>query len=193
MCERMKTKEAVLETPPDNRKESDNIARTQLDNRMAKAKPLKFGWTSEQTESITSTLNLLLANYAIHQQRLRSYHWNVKGRDFFDLHPEFENQYKEASVYVDALAERIRFFGKAPFSTMQEFLNAASLQETSGQLTAELMVRELLSDYRILAQYMADAIAVAIEQGDYGTEEIVKENIRSIEQYHWMLSSFMAQ
>jgi len=193
MCERMKTKEAILETQPDTRKEPDNIARTQLDNRMAKAKPLKFGWTSEQTETITNTLNVLLANYALHQQRLRSYHWNVKGRDFFDLHLEFKNQYKEATVYVDAIAERIRFFGKVPFSTMQEFLNAASLQETSGQLTAELMIRELLSDYRILAQFLSDAVDIAVEQGDSGTEEMVKKNIRSVEKHHWMLSAFMAQ
>jgi starvation-inducible DNA-binding protein len=179
----MKTKE---ENP-------ENVAQTQLDNRLAKSKPVKLGWSTTEIEDITKSLNYLLANYTIHYQRLRNYHWNVKGSDFFDLHEQFEKQYSEAILNIDDIAERIRIFGKTPLSTLREYLETAELKETGSQLSSELMVRELLSDYRILLQYMFAVVDVAVEHGDSGTEEMVKKFINSIEKHHWMLSAFMAQ
>src|SRR4026207_219187 len=76
--------------------ELENVPQTQLDNRMAKAKPTKLGWTAEEIENICTALNEVLSNYSVHYQKLRNYHWNVKGNDFFDLHIEFESQYNEA-------------------------------------------------------------------------------------------------
>jgi starvation-inducible DNA-binding protein len=171
----------------------ENVPQTQFDNRMAKTKPVKLGWASGETEEITKALNNLLANYSVHYQRLRNYHWNVKGSDFFDLHEQFETQYTESIQNIDDIAERIRIFGKTPLSTMQEFIENAELKESGSQLSSELMVRELLSDYRILLQYMFAVVEVAVEIGDSGTEEMVKKFINSIEKHHWMLSAFMAK
>lgn len=176
-----------------NEENSKTLAKTQLDNHMAKSKPTKLGWTAEEIEEITKSLNNLLANYTIHYQKLRNYHWNVKGSDFFDLHEQFETQYTEAFQNIDDIAERIRIFGKTPLSTLQEYLDTAELKETGSQLSSELMIRELLSDYRILLQYMFVVVEVAVELGDSGTEEMVKRFINSIEKHHWMLSAFMAQ
>lgn len=171
----------------------ENVPQTQLDNRLAKSKPVKLGWSAEETDEITKTLNSLLANYSIHYQKLRNYHWNVKGSDFFDLHEQFEQQYNEALQNIDDIAERIRIFGKIPMSTLKEYLDTAEIKETTSQLTSELMVRELLSDYRILLQYMFKVVEVAAQHSDSGTEEMVKVFIHHIEKHHWMLSSFMSK
>src|SRR6478736_9047862 len=104
-----------------------NVAQTQLDNRLAKSRPVKLGWTSEETERITQVLNQLLANYSVHYQKLRNYHWNVKGPDFFDLHEQFEMQYNEALQNIDDIAERIRIFQETPMSTMKEYLDASEI------------------------------------------------------------------
>lgn len=174
-------------------KNPENVAQTQLDNNMAKSKPVKLGWNASQTEEITKSLNDLLANYTIHYQRLRSYHWNVKGSDFFDLHEQFEVLFKIALSNIDDIAERIRIFGETPLSTLQEYLRVAELKETTSNLSSELMVRELLSDFRILLQYMSIVEAVAVEHGDSGTAEMVNRFIYGIEKKHWMLSSFMSK
>lgn len=171
----------------------ENAAQTQLDNRLAKSKPVKLGWSEEETEEITTALNNLLANYSIHYQKLRNYHWNVKGPDFFDLHEQFEQQYNEALQSIDDIAERIRIFGKTPMSTLKEYLDIAEIKETGSQLTSDLMVRELLSDYRILLQYMFSVVETAVQHSDSGTEEMVKVFINRIEKHHWMLSSFMSK
>ena len=89
----------------------ENAAKTQTDNKMAKAKPVKLGWSTKETERIAESLNLLLANYSVYYQKLRNYHWNVQGSDFFDLHEQFEMLYTEALNSIDSIAERIRALG----------------------------------------------------------------------------------
>lgn len=176
-----------------NVKHGENIPQTQLDTGMAKRKPVKLGWTTEEVDKITHALNSVLANYSIHFQKLRNFHWNVKGSDFFDLHMEFESQYKEALENIDEIAERIRVFGETPFSNMQEYLRHSEIKEGSTQLASDLMIRELLNDYRVLLQYMSAAIEIAGEQNDAGTENMIKGFVRKIEKHHWMLSAFLAK
>ena len=173
--------------------EMPNVPQTQLDNRMAKAKPVKLGWSTEETERIAQVLNDLLANYSVHYQKLRNYHWNVKGSDFFDLHERFEQQYNEARENIDEIAERIRVFSKTPLSTLKEYIETSEIKETGADLPSDLMVREVLSDFRILLEYMFSVVDVAIDQGDSGTEEMVKKFIHDIEKHHWMLTAFLAK
>jgi starvation-inducible DNA-binding protein len=182
-----------MEITKDVGKDIQNVPQTQLDNRMAKAKPVKLGWTTEETENISQVLNALLANYSVHYQKLRNYHWNVKGHDFFDLHEQFEVQYNEARDNIDEVAERIRVFGKTPLSTMKDYIDQAEIKETSTDLNSDIMVREILSDYRILLESMFAVVEIAVEQGDSGTEEMVKKFIHAVEKHHWMMSSFMAK
>lgn len=170
-----------------------NVAATQLDNKMAKAKPVKMGWSTQQIKEITKSLNALLANYSVHYQKLRSFHWNVKGSDFFDLHEKFELQYTEALLHIDAIAERIRIFGEAPLSSLKQYLDVSEIKETTPELNSDLMVREMLSDYTILIKYMEDTVAVCSKHADSGTESMVKRYINKIETHHWIFSAFMAR
>lgn len=173
--------------------ELENAPQTQLDTRMAKSKPFKLGWTAKETEKISTALNELLANYSVHYQKLRNFHWNVKGSDFFDLHQEFEKQYTQALQDIDDIAERIRIFQETPLSTMREYLEVSQIKESSSQMASDLMVREVLSDFTILLEYMSNVVEIAAAQNDSGTEEMVKVFIHNIEKHHWMLSAFLAK
>jgi starvation-inducible DNA-binding protein len=173
--------------------ELEKVPQTQIDNRAAKARPTKLGWTTEEIKNICTALNQLLANYSVHYQKLRNYHWNVKGNDFFDLHEQFETQYTEALKNIDDIAERIRIFQETPLSTLQDYLDTSEIKETSTALTSELMVREILSDYRILLEHMFSVVEIALAQNDSGTEEMIKVFIHNIEKHHWMMSAFLAK
>lgn len=171
----------------------ENVAQTQIDNRMAKTKPYKLGWTTEEIAEISSALNIVLANYSVHYQKLRNFHWNVKGSDFFDLHEQFEKQYTEAHTNIDDIAERIRIFGETPLSLMKDYLQVSEIKESATSLPSEIMVRELLSDYRILLQHLFNAVNIAASHEDSGTEEMLKVFINHVEKNHWMLTSFLAK
>lgn len=153
----------------------------------------KLGYSKLETAEIVDAMNKLIANYSVHYQKLRNFHWNVKGADFFDIHEQFEEQYDKAKKAIDDLAERIRVFGQTPQSTMHEYLETSEIKESPTDLPAMDMVKEILKDYRILLEYMFNVLEIAIENGDSGTEDMVKKFIKRTEKYHWMMTAFSAE
>jgi starvation-inducible DNA-binding protein len=153
----------------------------------------RLGYTKLETAGIVDALNKLLANFSVHYQKLRNFHWNVKGPDFFDVHEKFETQYNEAKVAIDDIAERIRVFNQTPFSTMREFLDNSEIKESDTNMTALEMVREIIKDYEILLESMFKVIEVSIEVGDSGTEDMIKGFVKKTEKNHWMLTAFSHQ
>ena len=147
-------------------------------------------WTPDERKRTTAELNMLLANYEVHYQKLRNYHWNVKGGDFFDLHVELEAQYQEAQLNIDAIAERVRVFRERPLSTYAEFLEHSSISEDPTVPEAKKMVQNILADYVVLLNVSCQVVDLAVELHDMGTETMVKGFIKQIEQHHWMLSAF---
>ena len=87
----------------------------------------QLGYTKLQTAELANELNKLLANYSVHYQKLRNFHWNVKGPDFFDIHEQFEIQYESAKTAIDEIAERIRVFGLTPLSTLRDYLEHSEI------------------------------------------------------------------
>jgi starvation-inducible DNA-binding protein len=152
---------------------------------------VKLGFTHIETEEIVQSLNKLLANYHIHYQKLRNFHWNVEGVNFFELHRKFEEQYNEVKVVVDEVAERVRIFGKKPMSALSEYLQTSEIKEVYGSLTAYQMVQEMLKDFEVLLSYMMDVTYAANKIGDAGTEEMITTFIKSQEKKHWMFTSWL--
>lgn len=150
----------------------------------------KLGFTKLETAELVKSMNILLANYHVHYQKLRNYHWNVKGSDFFDIHEKFEEQYNQAVENIDLVAERIRVFGYTPMSTMKEYLEKSEIKETGSDLTGMEMVAEILKDYEILLSYMVDVADAAIDVGDVGTEDMINSFIKKMEKSHWMFTAF---
>ncbi len=164
----------------------------QTENNTKKRKAyVHLGFRPLEAAELVIKLNQLLANYHVHYQKLRNFHWNVKGGDFFDLHEKFEIQYNQAKVNIDEIAERVRVFGKTPYSTMQEYLEQSEIKEVGTNLTATEMVNEVLADYRILLEHMVDVVDSAIDVGDIGTQDLVNTFIKNIEKSHWMFSAFI--
>jgi starvation-inducible DNA-binding protein len=150
----------------------------------------KLGFDAEETKEVVEGLNILLANLHVHYQKLRNYHWNVTGGDFFDLHELFETEYNEVKIEIDEIAERIRVFGKTPISTLKEYLEVSEIKETGTDLTASDMVSEVLKDFEMLLSFMVDALDAAGEIGDVATEDLMTGYIKRTEKMHWMLTSF---
>lgn len=153
----------------------------------------KLGFTKPEASELVDSMNKLLANYHVHYQKLRNYHWNVKGPDFFDVHEEFEELYNEAIKNIDKIAERIRVFGYTPMSTLKEYLEISEIKETGTDLESMAMVREILNDFEIILTYMADVADAAIDVGDIGTEDMINSFVKKMEKSHWMLSAFASE
>ena len=74
-------------------------------------------------------LNTLLADYHMYYQKLRNFHWNILGKNFFDLHEKFEELYTDARVKIDEIAERILTLRYHPVSNYSEYLKMSNIDE----------------------------------------------------------------
>lgn len=134
-------------------------------------------------------LNKLLANHAIHYQRLRNFHWNVKGPLFYTLHQTFEDMYTQAALNVDSIAERVLALGERPYSTYREFLKNSDFDETSDHLKPKKMVEAIIEDLDGLISQENKYHEVA--EGDEATLNLLDDLIDMQEQDRWMLKAFL--
>ena len=151
----------------------------------------KLGFTYLETAEIVVSLNELIANYFVHYHKLRNFHWNVDGQDFFELNKEFEDEYNTVKENIDVLAERIRVFGIKPSLTMKEILDVSEIKEAKAyKMTAIEMVNQVLKDYDILHNKMLNVINAAIDTGDNVTEQIITDFMRDLEKRNWMFTAW---
>jgi starvation-inducible DNA-binding protein len=168
----------------------DNGVATKTHSSRVERSFVKLGYTKLETAEIVDSLNKLLANYSVHYQKLKNFHWNVKGSDFFDIHEKFEIQYNDAKISIDDIAERIRVFGQTPLSTMKDYLETSEIKESGSDLSGMEMVGEILKDYGILLEQMFNVVNAGLDNGDGGTVDMVNTFIKKTEKNHWMLTAF---
>lgn len=153
----------------------------------------KIGLPDKKVIELVDHLNILLANYQIHYQKLRGCHWNVKGHNFFTLHVKFEELYNNAQLAIDELAERVLTLGKSPYGTYAEYIEESSIKEikTDG-LSAEKMVDAILEDFKKLIALEREVIENATENaGDDGTADMIIGFLRFKEKTSWMLRAWV--
>ena len=146
---------------------------------------------SRMSDSKTQQLNGLLADYSVFYQKLRIFHWTVKGPMFFQLHVKFEEMYNSAALTVDAIAERIVGLGGRPLGRMADLVAAASLKEDSDTTEASSMVKALVADQRALVASLRKASADAAEGNDMLTANLLEGMADADEKTAWMLEAYL--
>jgi starvation-inducible DNA-binding protein len=141
--------------------------------------------------SVTQALNVLQADTTVLYQKLRSYHWNVTGQQFFMLHELFEKLYREIADTNDALAERATALGAAPVRTLEEQLSMALLKEDRTTPESGNMVRNVLVDLELLTGRLRELARDAEREGDIGTTNLANETADRNEKTIWMLKAYL--
>ena len=159
----------------------------------AKRTFIKLGYSHLDTAEIVTQLNRLLSGYSVYQQKLRNFHWNITGQEFFELHDLFEEMYKRAINETDEIAERIRLFGQRPASTFDEYLKLSIIKEEYTEPTSFQMAKIILNDIRILLENMEEGINAAQEINDNGSEFMLKGFSYNLEKEHWKLTAWIKQ
>lgn len=146
---------------------------------------------TSKTKATVQELNVLLADYHLYYQKLRNFHWNIIGQNFFDLHVQFEEMYNDAKLKIDEIAERILTLRFQPKSNFTDYLNKSNLSEASSDLEDSEMVKALLEDHGKIISQMRKVIEVADQNDDEGTIDLVGAYIRELEKTSWMLDAWI--
>lgn len=96
-------------------------------------------------------LNHLLADLVVEYHKLQSFHWYLKGYQFFDDHAKLEEYYDAIAEAVDTVAEDMLMLGFKPESTMKGFLSISSIEEAKNQEVTSVEAYEaVLADFKYL-------------------------------------------
>lgn len=144
-----------------------------------------------KSKNTVKELNVLLADYHLYYQKLRNFHWNIIGQNFFDLHIQFEDMYNDAKVKIDEIAERILTLRFQPESNFTDYLKISNLKEASSDIEDHQMVSTLLEDHGKIISQMRKVVDVADKNGDEGTIDLVGAYIRELEKTSWMLEAWI--
>lgn len=142
---------------------------------------------------LVSVLNKQIANWSVLYMKLHNYHWFVKGGQFFTLHIKFEEFYNEAGLHVDELAERLLAIGGKPVATMKECLEISSINEATGNESAEVMVESVINDFSIIIGELKEGMSFASEMNDETTGDMLLAIHSGLEKHVWMLTAFLGR
>lgn len=144
----------------------------------------------EKTKATVEQLNVLLADYHLYYQKLRNFHWNIVGKNFFDLHIKFEEMYEDAKVKIDEIAERILTLRAQPVSNFTDYLKLSNIKESKSDLSDRSMITTLIDDHELLLVQLRKVSEAAAEAEDEGTIDLTGGYIRYIEKITWMLDAW---
>ncbi|MBT8280174.1 MAG: DNA starvation/stationary phase protection protein [Muriicola sp.] len=144
----------------------------------------------EKLLPVVIELNTLLAEYHLYYQKLRNFHWNILGQNFFDLHEQFETMYTDARVKIDEIAERILTLRYHPMSNLSAYLKTAKIEESTGKMEDREMIADILKAHSILLRQMGKVMEKANTIKDEGTIDLIGAYVRELEKTSWMLNAW---
>ena len=139
---------------------------------------------------ITEKLQVLLANYSVFYQNTRGAHWNIKGDQFFTLHPKFEELYDNLVLKIDEIAERILTLGGTP---NHNYLKLSTIKESTEVSDATKCVQNIIDAFQVLLGLQRDLLDIAGEAGDEGTNSLMSDYVTEQEKEVWMYNSYLGK
>ena len=142
------------------------------------------------SKNVANALQELLADYQVLYTNLRGFHWNVKGKNFFVLHEQFENLYNNASDKIDEIAERILMLDGVPVHNFSEYLKTSRVKESGYVTDGDAGLKHVLESYSHFIESERKILNLASEAGDESTVAMMSDYIKEQEKLVWMLVAY---
>ncbi len=152
-----------------------------------------LGLDKKETANLVNELNGLLANFQIYYQNLRGLHWNIKGKNFFELHVKFEEFYTDSQTKIDDIAERILTLQGKPLHTFSDYIEKSSVpvgKNISNDVEGVELVVNSLSELLKIERVILD---LSDKADDEGTNSMMSDFIAEQEKTIWMLNSWLGK
>ena len=152
-----------------------------------------IGLNEKDCQKIAEKLNVLLANYSIFYQNTRGAHWNIKGVQFFTLHPKFEELYNNLVLKIDEIAERILTLGATPNHNYSDYLKLSTIKESKEVSDGTKFVENILDSFKTIISLQRELLDITEEAGDEGTNSQMSDYITEQEKEIWMYNAYLGK
>jgi starvation-inducible DNA-binding protein len=161
--------------------------------KMAESKTEQELSEKQPGKGMLKVLRVLLADESVLYAKLRKYHWNVTGVNFYALHAAFEGQFRKIAAMSDEIAERIRQYGAIAPGTLEEFIRYTRLSEEPGVYTdGRTMVANLATDHETIIRFLGEDIEkIGAESGNVGVVDLLTNLMQRHQKMAWMLRMYL--
>jgi starvation-inducible DNA-binding protein len=149
----------------------------------------QIGLNADYAKKMNDKLNGYLSNVQISYMNVRGFHWNIVGKQFYQLHEKFEEVYNGLNDMADEIAERILMLGGTPVHAFSKYIQMATLKEKENVGSADATVKELINDTLVLLNNERELVKLAADNGDEGTVSLISGYIEQHEKMLWMLNA----
>lgn len=148
---------------------------------------------SEETrDKVATLLNQTLASTIDLKTQTKQAHWNVKGKDFYQLHEFFDEMAGELEQYVDMVAERVTALAAVALGTVKIAATNSILEDYPiTAVTGEEHLTALADRYATYGAHLRKAIDLADNLGDADTADLYTEISRTIDKRLWFIESHL--
>ena len=150
-----------------------------------------IGLKEEDCKNIAEKLNVLLANYSVFYQNTRGAHWNIKGDQFFVLHPKFEELYDNLVLKIDEIAERILTLGHVPNHNYSDYLKVSTIKESKEVHNGKKCIEDILNSFKVVIDLQRELLEITDKANDEGTNALVSGYITEQEKDVWMYNAYL--
>lgn len=147
---------------------------------------------SSRTKVIELLNESLAASLDIWTQAKQA-HWNVKGKDFYQLHLLFDDVADALYEHIDELAERITTLGGVAHGTARNAAENSLLPEypDTEKMAEEDHINALADRLAQYGKHLRQAIEKADEWGDQDTNDLYVGISREVDKKLWFLEAHL--
>lgn len=142
-----------------------------------------------------AALNQAVADLVVARTIIHQIHWYMRGTGFMRLHKTMDKLMDALSEHLDEMSERLITLGGAPYSTLKEFAEATSFEETPGDysLTVEAYLNRLVDLYSQLGNLFQVGLDMSDEEGDDPSNGLFADAQGEVEKNIWQLRAELGQ
>lgn len=137
-------------------------------------------------------LNQTLADATDLMTQVKHAHWNVKGREFQQLHELFDEQAALLQDHMDLVAERTTALGGSAMGTVRMAAGESRIQAYPDDVVEGMAVVDALADrFTRHAEELRADIDAAMDAGDEDTADLYVELSREVDKQLWFLEAHL--
>lgn len=139
-----------------------------------------------------AALKVVLADSFVMYFRAHSYHWNVEGPNFGEMHEFFSGIYTDLHGTVDVWAEQIRALEQYAPASLMELYNYKTLTEDNIKpATCRDMLLALQDNNNAMIRSLDTLFTMATSDNLQNVADLAAARLDSHRKLKWMISSYL--
>jgi starvation-inducible DNA-binding protein len=143
------------------------------------------------SSELAGAVTKVLADAFVFYFKAHSFHWNVVGKDFPQLHDFFGNIYLAVFANVDRLAEEIRALDAMAPMNLATLLSEAAIMENKSTLDGMSMVAALAADNQKILSGLLACQKMAEAANQVGLANFLQDLYDSHKKFAWQFSAIL--